>query len=199
MFRLPRLFARAIQAWWREFAFLLVLNFLWLLAQVTVVLAAPATAGLVAVARQIVDQELVDFGDFWRAVRANLRAAWLWGLAQLMVYVVLAFNLQYYADNAGAPALALRYAWTLLAALWFAINLYYWPLYFEQVDRRFTTTLGNAAKMALLNPGFTIAYAGLAVVIVAVSVLSGLLLGAVLGAWLALWGVLVVRQILEGK
>lgn len=199
MSELPRLFARAIQAWWREFVFLLVLNFLWLLAQLTVVLAAPATAGLVAVAQRIVDRELVDFGDFWRAVRANLRAAWLWGLAQLVVYGVLAFNLWHYAGRAGTPALALRYAWTLMVIVWFAINLYYWPLYFEQADRRFTTTLGNAAKMALLNPGFTIAYAGLALVLIAVSVLSGFLLGAVLGAWLALCGVLAVHRLLEER
>jgi len=79
MFGLPRLLARAIQAWWREFVFLLILNFLWLLAQFTVVLAAPATAGFVAVARQIVDRELVDFGDFWRAVLDNLAAEPLHG------------------------------------------------------------------------------------------------------------------------
>lgn len=79
---------------------------------------------------------------------------------------------------------------------WFAVNLYFWPLHLEQTDRRLTTTLGNALKMALLNPGLTIFYALLALALIAVSTLSGLLLGAVLGAWLALWGVLVVRQLL---
>ena len=79
---------------------------------------------------------------------------------------------------------------------WFAVNLYYWPLNHAQADKRFTTTLGNAAKMALLNPGATIIYTLLALALIVSSTLSGLLLGTVLGAWLALWGVLVVRQLL---
>ena len=36
----------------------------------------------------------------------------------------------------------------------------------------------------------------LALLVIAVRVLSGLLLGAVLGAWLALWSTLAVRELL---
>ena len=193
---LLQLFARAIRLWWREFLFLLVLNLVWLLAQATVVLGPPATAALVAVAAQVADDELVDFGDFWRALTANFGRAWLWGAAQLVVYGVLGFNFVAYAKTTDWPILALRYAWGLLALGWFAINLYYWPLNHAQTDKRFTTTLGNAAKMALLNPGATIIYTLLALALIVSSTLSGLLLGTVLGAWLALWGVLVVRQLL---
>ena len=192
MLHLLRLFARAVRLWWRELLFLLVLNFVWLLAQATVIFAAPATAALVAVAARVADEELVDFGDFWHALRANFGRAWVWGLAQLIVYGVLGFNLWYYRGSESMVALALRYAWTLLALVWFAINLYFWPLNTEQADRRFTTTLANAAKMALLNPGFTVLYALLALALIAVSTLSGLLLGAVLAMWLALWGTLAV-------
>lgn len=191
------LFARAIGLWWREFAFLLALNLLWLLAQLTVVLGPPATAALVAVAGCVADGELTDFGDFWRALRANFAAAWRWGLLQWLVYGVLGFNLAAYAGQEGVGILALRYAWTLMAFAWFAINIYFWPLHFEQVDRRLATTLSNATKMALLNPGFTAGCALLALAFIIVSVLSGLLLGAVLAAWLALWSTLLVRHLLE--
>ena len=192
-----RLFARAVRLWWHELLFLLALNFVWLLAQATVIFAAPATAALVAVAARVADGELVDLSEFWRALRGNFGVAWLWGLAQLLVYGVLGFNLVAYAGATGAGVLALRYAWTLMALAWFAINLYFWPLHFEQADRRFFTTLGNAVKMAGLNAGFTAAYALLALALIAVSTLTGLLLGAVLGSWLALWGTLVVRGLLR--
>jgi len=191
-----KLFARAIGLWWREFAFLLVLNLLWLLAQVTVVLGPPATAALVAVAGRVADGNLTDFGDFWGALRANFVAAWRWGLAQWLAYGVLGFNLVAYADREGVGILALRYAWTLLAFAWFAVNLYFWPLHFEQADRRFATTLGNAVKMALLNADLTLICALVALAFIAASVLSGFLLGAVLGTWLALWTSLVVRRFL---
>jgi len=196
MLHLSRLFTRAVRLWWREFLFLLALNFIWLLAQATIVFGPPATASLVAVAGRVIDGELVDFSGFWRALRANFGVAWLWGLAQWIVYGVLGFNMIAYSGAASSGVLALRYAWTLLALAWFAINLYFWPLYFEQADRRFTITLGNAIKMALLNPSFTAFYALLALLLIAISVLSGLLLGAVLGMWLALWGTLVVRDLL---
>ncbi|MGQ9491581.1 MAG: DUF624 domain-containing protein [Anaerolineae bacterium] len=191
-----RLFARAIALWWREFPFLLVLNLVWLLAQVTVVLGPPATAALVAVAGRVADGELTDCGDFWRALQANFGTAWRWGLAQGLVYGVLGFNLVAYAGRDGASLLSLRYAWTLLALAWFAVNLYFWPLHFEQIDRRFTITLSNAAKMALLNPGFTAAYTLLALAFIGISIFSGLLLGAVMAAWLALWSTLIVRHLL---
>ncbi len=188
------LFGRAIRAWWDEFVFLLVLNLIWLLAQLTVVLGPPATLGLYAVARRVLDHDLVGFGDFWQAGRDGFGRAWSWGAAQLVVYGVLGFNLLVYGRRPGAGFLALRYTWTLLLLAWFALNLYYWPLNLAQSDRRFSTTLNNAAKMALLNPGFTIAYALIALLFVAVSVLSGMLLGTVMGTWLALWGTLVVRD-----
>ena len=53
--------------------------------------------------------------------------------------------------------------------------------------------------MALLNPGFTVVYALLTLVLIAISTLSGLLLGAVLGMWLALWGTLVAVELLGRK
>ncbi len=194
MVSLGRLFARAIALWWREFAFLLLLNFIWLLAQVTVVFGPPATAALAAIAGRVADGELIDFSDFWRALRANFGAAWRWGLAQWAIYGVLGYNLFAYAGVTSTGVLALRYAWTLMAVAWFTVNLYFWPLYFAQADRRFTTTLGNAFKMALLHPGFTTLYALLALLLIAAFTLTGILLGAVLGAWLSLWGTLVVRH-----
>ncbi len=191
-----RLFPRAIALWWREFAFLLVLNFAWLLAQVTIIFGPPATAALAAIAARVLDGELSDFGEFVRAARANFGAAWRWGLAQWIVYGVLGFNMIAYAGTASTGILALRYAWTLMAVAWFAVNLYYWPLYFEESDRRFSITMGNALKMVTLNPALTTLYALLALACIVISTLSGLLLGAVLGTWLALWGALVVRHLL---
>lgn len=191
---LLRLLGRAVGAWWRELVLLLVLNFLWLVAQITLVFGPPATAVLYALTRRVVDREIVDLGDAWQAGKRLFAAAWTWGAAQLVAYLVLGFNLLAYRSAGGLLVETLRYAWVLLALSWFAINLYYWPLYLAETDPRFTTTLSNAAKMALLNPGYTLAYALLALLMIAGSVLSGLLLGAVLGAWLALWGHLVVAD-----
>jgi uncharacterized membrane protein YesL len=197
MFQPIRLLGRAIRAWWAEFAFLLVLNLLWLLAQLTVVFGPPATAALYAVAGRVIDRELIGFADFWRAGKETFRRAWVWAAAQILVYGVLGFNLWAYRSGAGVFVLALRYAWALLAMVWFTLNLYYWPLNLAQADQRFLTTLTNAAKMALLNLDFTLAYALCSLVFVALSVLSGVLLGAVLGIWLALWGTLAVRERLQ--
>jgi uncharacterized membrane protein YesL len=194
MRRLLALLGRAIAAWWHELVFLLVLNFLWLLAQLTVVLGPPATAALFPIARRVLDREIVDFGDVWRAMRATFVNSWAWGIAQFVVYGVLCFNFLSYRAGSGLLLATLRYTWALLALAWFAVNLYYWPLYYAEEDRRFGVTLANAAKMALLNLNFTVVYALLALFLIGVSVLSGVLLGAVLGVWLSLWGTLVVQD-----
>lgn len=192
-----RLLPRAIGLWWREFAFLVMLNVIWLICQATVVLGGPATAALVYVAHRVVDGELIGLDDFWQGLRENFTAGLKWALAQLIVYGVLGFNLWFYAGRSGVAVLTLRYAWTIMALLWFAINLYFWPMHFEQADQRFRTTLSNAAKMAFLNPNATIVYALAALALVVICVGSGALLGFVLGAWLSLWGVLVVRENLQ--
>ena len=188
------LFGRAIRAWWDEFLFLLVINLIWLLAQLTVVLGPPVTLGLYVIAQRVLDHDLVGFEDLWHTARGEFGRAWIWGAAQLVVYGVLGFNLLAYGNRSGVGVMALRDAWVVLLLVWFALNLYYWPLNLLQSDQRFFTTIGNAAKMALLNPGFTLAYALIALLFIAGSVLSGLLLGTVLGTWLALWGTLVVRD-----
>lgn len=193
MFVPLRLLARAIGLWWHEFALLVVLNFIWLVCQATVVLGAPATAALVYVARRVADGELIDLGDFWQGIRENFGPALKWGIAQVVVYGVLGFNLWFYAGRTGLAVLSLRYAWTIMALIWFAFNLYFWPLHFEQADRRFRTTLSNSAKMALLNANETIVYTIAALLLIALCGATGALLGFVLGAWLSLWGVLVVR------
>ncbi len=194
MLKLFILFWLAIRAWWGELLFLLALNFIWLLAQLTVILGPPSTVALYTVAQRVLDKDIVDFGDFWQALKENFGRSWIWGAAQIVIYLVLVYNLFFYAGKEGVVYLALRYAWTLLLLFWFAINLYYWPLYLAQTDRRFTTTLSNAAKMALINPGYTIAYSLLALLFIVGSMISGLLLGAVMGVWLALWGTRVVQD-----
>ena len=189
-----QLLARALALWWREFAFLILVNVIWLICQATVVLGPPATAALAGVAQRVLDGELVDLGDFWRGLLREFGPAWKWGLAQLVVYGVLGFNLWFYREQSTGTVLALRYAWTLMASVWFAVNLYFWPLHHEQTDRRFRTTITNAGKMALLNPNATLVYAVAALLFIAVSLLSGALLGIALGVWLSLWGKLVVRE-----
>jgi uncharacterized membrane protein YesL len=193
-----RLLPRAIRLWWREFAFLIVLNFIWLLCQLTVVLGGPATAGLVYIGRRVVDGELIGLDDFWHGVKRNFAAGLRWMLLQVLVYGVLGFNLWFYAGREGVAVLSLRYAWTIMGLVWFAINLYYWPLHFEQADRRFRTTLSNATKMAFLNPNATILYTVAALLLIVVCVGTGVLLGFALGAWLSLWGGLVVRAACDG-
>ena len=110
---------------------------------------------------------------------------------------MLGFNLWHYAGQSGLAVLSLRYAWTIMALIWFAINLYFWPLHFEQADQRFRTTLTNATKMAFLNPNETIIYALAALVLIVFCVGTGVFLGFVLGAWLSVWGVLMVRTNLQ--
>ena len=79
---------------------MLVLNFAWLLAQVSIVFGPPATAALFVIAGRVADGELVGPADAWCALRENFGRAWIWGVAQLAVYGVLAFNLWYYGARA---------------------------------------------------------------------------------------------------
>jgi len=79
MLQTLKLFGLAIRKWWKEFLFLLALNFLWLLAQMTVILGPPSTVALYIVTQHVLDGSIVDFGDFWRAIKGNFVNSWIWG------------------------------------------------------------------------------------------------------------------------
>jgi len=91
----------------------------------------------------------------------------------------------------------LRLAWGIIATLWFALNLFYWPFWLSQKDQRLRIALRNAFVLYIKSPGFGLTILIVCALLVAVSIALTLPLAVGLMAWLALIGVLAVESALR--
>jgi uncharacterized membrane protein YesL len=192
MFEALRVFGRAFGLWWHELLLFSVLNLAWLALQIPIVTGPPATAAMYVMARRVADGEIVGVRDAWLALRQTFWAAWGWGALNGVIAVVVAVNFMVYGSAPGLMWAAFRLAWGTIATLWFAMNLFYWPFWLAQADRRLVLTLRNALLLYLKAPGFGLTLLVLCAALIVVSVAVTLPLAMALISWLSLIGVLAV-------
>jgi uncharacterized membrane protein YesL len=192
-----RVVGRAFSLWWHELLLLSVLNLAWLALQIPIITGPPATAAMYAIARRIADGELVGARDAWLALRQMFWPAWGWGLLNGIMAVVIVSNFAAYGSAPGLTWAALRLAWGTIGTLWFAINLFYWPFWLAQTERRLVLTWRNAALLFFKSPGFALTLSVLCAMLIVISVAVTLPLAMALISWLALIGVLAVDVALQ--
>jgi uncharacterized membrane protein YesL len=188
---------RAFSIWWTHIGEFTLLNLAWAVLQVPILTGPPATAAMYMMARRAADGELLDWRDAARAVRELWWPAWRWGLVNLVVFVVLVGNFYAYQNFAGWVWVALRLAWGGIGVLWLAVNLFYWPLWLAQVDRRLTTTWRNGLLMVAKAPVTTLTLLVVCAALAVVSALVTLPLAVALMAWVSLIGTLAVEAALK--
>jgi hypothetical protein len=184
--------ARALRLWWSEFFLLTLFNLAWLALQIPIVTGPPATAAMYVIARRLAAGEVLSPRDGWLAFRQMAWPAWRWGLVNLVVIVVILGNFWAYQDFVGWGWTALRLAWGAIAVLWLVANLFYWPFWLAQSDRRLVLALRNSLLLFLKSPGLGLALLLACLALSVVSVLVTVPLAVGLMAWLALVGVLAV-------
>jgi uncharacterized membrane protein YesL len=156
-----------------------------------------ATAAMYVVAQQIAQGELVSARDAWQALRRLFWPALGWGALNLLIAAAVCVNFAVYGNLPGLGWAALRLAWGAIALLWFALNLFYWPFWLAQHDRRLAITYRNALLLYLKAPGFGLTLMVVCAALILVSVAITLPLAVALMAWLALIGVLAVEAALR--
>jgi uncharacterized membrane protein YesL len=110
--------------------------------------------------------------DFWDAFKANsLRGA---GIAVISAIVLLLnlVNLYSYRYETGLFVWLLRAVWIATLLLWFSLQMYLWPLFYEMKHPSLKGAFRNAFVMLLRHPFFTI---GLWLGILIIAILSSIL------------------------
>jgi uncharacterized membrane protein YesL len=184
----------ALRLWWDEFMLLTLFNLVWLALQMPIITGPPATAAMYAVARRLADDEFIEPRHGWEALRQMFWPALKWGAANAVIVVVTIGNFWAYRNAPGLLWMTLRLLWGAIALIWFVLNLFYWPFWLAQSDRRMRTTLRNCAVFLLKAPVFGLTLALVSILLIVVSVLITLPLAVSLMAWLALIGVLAVDE-----
>lgn len=194
MIRALRIFGHAILLWWGDFVPLLGYNLAWLALQIPILTGPPATAAMYVIARRVVDGETVSPRQAWATLAQCFWPAWRWGALNLLLAAVVAGNFWFYQDASGGAWVALRLAWGTIALGWFCANLFYWPFWLAQQDRRLLVALRNGLLLAVKNPATMVTLVVLAALLIVASVLTTLPFATLTVTWLALVGTLVVDQ-----
>jgi hypothetical protein len=191
------LLARAFKLWWSEFFLLTLLNLAWLALQIPIITGPPATAAMYVVARRLAAGDGADAREAARALRQMLVPAWKWGALNLVIVAAVVGNFWLFNSATGIVWDILRLAWGLIATLWFAVNLFYWPFWLSQKDQRLRVALRNALVLYIKSPGLGLTTLIICALLIAVSIVLTLPLAVGLMVWLALIGVLAVESALR--
>lgn len=160
------LLVRSGQIWARWALPLALVNLAWAVLSATVVLAPFATAGLFFAANRAAYGQPVTARGVWGGVRRYLRPALLWGATSSFVWLATFGAVRWrWVDRSGWLALVL----VLLGLLWSAVQLYLWPLLFEQRDTGFIPALRSSLLLIAAAPGYTLTLFGVLAVLLLIS------------------------------
>jgi uncharacterized membrane protein YesL len=171
--RLPiplQVVVQALSDWWDDWVNMALISLIWLLSWITIVLGPPATFGLYYVTNQLARGRSLGLGGFLEGGRRYLRKSWLWMLLNLVVAVVSVVNIWFYGQLDADWAAIVQVFPLFLGLIWLVVQFYAVPYLMEQKEESLKLALRNGLFTFLAAPGYTAVVAGLAALIVVLSV-----------------------------
>jgi len=183
-----RVAGRTLRDWYYSMLGLAIVSLVWAVCAVTVVLLAPATAGLYAVTNSAAHGTGSQLSEFVEGTRRYLWVSVRWLLLNVVVGVILAVNVVFYA---GLPNTLSRVIFpTVVAAslLWLMVQFYTWPFLLEQEVPRLRTALRNGLFLTLGAPFYSLTLLVIVLIAIALSVATVLPLAIFISSFIALLG-----------
>ncbi len=170
--RLPiGVLGKALRDFWDEMFGLMLCNLLWLVAQLLVLTGPPATAALFYVTNRVAHGQFAKVPEFLSALKQHFVTGWKWGGLNLLVILILANSVYFYSLGVvpGLAGFSLMLLSLLLLLGWLATQLFAFPFWLEQSERRIVVALRNALVFQARNALLTLAVLVLAAVVVVAS------------------------------
>jgi uncharacterized membrane protein YesL len=161
----------AVLDFFEEFFLLILFNVLWCVSALLLALPLPfATAGLVWVAVEIGEGKAISWRTFFEGGRRHWKPAYLWGLANLIVWVLIFVNIRFYGNLDAAWALIFRSLIISAAIIWGGMQLYVFPLLIRQEDPSLRLAYRNGLVLMGAQPILTILLFLVVIVLLLISV-----------------------------
>ena len=115
-----------------------------------VLLIAPLTAGIFAMAKRIVTRDEPSLLNLLLGFKEYLTASWTLGLAQVVITILIVGNTYFYLTRDALAVKLLGFLFLYLLAFWMFSVVYHYPVLIEQrpgvfkiIKRGFLLTMGN--------------------------------------------------------
>jgi uncharacterized membrane protein YesL len=150
---------RALRNFWDEMFNLMLCNMLWLVAQVLIVTGPPATAALFSVTNRVAHGQVAKVSEFWYGLRQYFTVGWKWGGLNILVILVMTNSVYFYSRGLvpGLVGSSLFLLSALLLVGWLVTQLFAFPFWLEQSDKRMWVALRNALILQAHNVIVTLA------------------------------------------
>lgn len=181
-------FWETIRDWYNGMVGLAMMNFIWLVATLTVVLMPPVTAGLYVMTNSIGHGTGGRLEDM---IAGAWEYAWLsyqWALVNVVAAIMFAVGFWFYGATETALGAVIQAIFTILIGLWLMVQFYVWPFLIEQEDKRLTIGLKNALFLTLANPIYTLLLISIVAVALAISVATVLPIAVFAATFISLLG-----------
>jgi len=176
---------RGLAGLFDELFLYIFLSVLWWVGVILVLPAGPVTLALHNVANRTANYKRVDMSLFWGSLRKNIGASWLLFGGSLVAIVGLLANIWFYGVRSGwFFVIAIAWAWVLLIVL--MAGQFFFPLFWQQADRRLILIVRNAVIMAFRYPLFSLLLMILQLILFAVSIVIPIFVVLIAPALIAL-------------
>jgi uncharacterized membrane protein YesL len=164
------------------------MNFLWLVSVLTIIGGPPATAAMLAVARDAIVLQGGEPRRFFPYMRQYFWRSWRLGLASFLGTVILVTDINFYANIVRDPLLANVGVLFLiyLLSVWLEVLLIAWPVLVNHPDMALRDVVRNAAIFVLRHPGANLGLALMVIFLYICSVLVSVLVALAIAALVSL-------------
>lgn len=182
-------FTRAAHDWYYGLIPLSIMNFLWLVSVLTIVGGPPATAAMLAMARDALVSQGGEPRNFLPYMRRYFWRAWGLGMVSFLGTVILATDIAFYANvMSGNPVLENTGILFLVYVLivWLEFLLLAWPLMVNRPEMPLHHVMRNAAILTLRVPAANFGLALLVITLCVLSVFVAIVFALALAAFVSL-------------
>jgi uncharacterized membrane protein YesL len=150
---------RALRDFWDEMFTLMLCNVLWLIAHLLVITGPPATAALFYVTNRVAHGQVAKLSEFWYGLKQYFVVGWKWGGLNILAIIILANSVYFYSQGVvpGLAGFTLLLLSVLLLVGWLVTQLFAFPFWLEQSDKRIWVALRNAVILQAHNAVLTLA------------------------------------------
>jgi hypothetical protein len=183
---------------WADLFSTVVVNLLWLLANLLIIPGPPATLALFYVGNRMAHEEVIDPKDFLSALRRYFGLGWHWGLLNIIIFFFLIGDIILtHRLSQSNTVYFFQGMYMALVIIWLLWQLYTLPFLFEQEKPNLRLALRNGAIMLGKNIGFSLWLAVLLVTVLAMGTVFFFVVFAAGAVWVALAGNHAVLNRLE--
>lgn len=132
---------------------IIIVNVLWVLLSLPIITAPGAMAGLFYTTNRLAKNESISARTFFDGFRKYFWASWRWTLMNMIVFLAIYMNYDYYLIAEGPNAKWLVGIVIGFGMIWIMLQLFIFPLLIEQREKSLLDAVRNSILLFLRYPG----------------------------------------------